>query len=148
MSLCNNFECSRNVQGAGQHSLLHPLQDITRSRTKDLIHLDIQLLGPSPQYVHDDVQLYDLVAWVLSGKLPPQWLVLLCLLSVLPRAIFQPRHILHILHMVLIWSDVTGLIGRVNSGWQELFIKLQYASNSIRRSARPPVQPAKTATFT
>jgi len=30
VSLCSNFECSHNVQGAGQHSLLHPLQDITR----------------------------------------------------------------------------------------------------------------------
>ena len=40
-SLSNNFECPRNVQRAGQHTLLYPLHNITRSRTKDLTHLDI-----------------------------------------------------------------------------------------------------------
>ena len=83
---------------------------VHHSRTKDLIHLDIQLLGPSPQYVHDDVELYDLVAWLLSGKLPPQWFVLLSLLSVPPRTIVQPRtahfHSQYPLHLVVYKSRI------------------------------------------
>ena len=55
-------------------------------------------------------RLYDLVAWVLSGKPPPRWLVLLCLLSVLPRAIVQPRtahfHSKHPLHLVVYKSRI------------------------------------------
>ena len=45
---------------------------------------------PPKKFVHDDVQLCDLLAWVLFDKLPPQWLVLLCILRVLLRAIVQP----------------------------------------------------------
>ena len=45
---------------------------------------------PPKKNVHDDVQLYDLVSWVLFCKLPTQWLVLLCLLRIILRSIFQP----------------------------------------------------------
>ena len=44
----NNFECPCNVHAAEQHSLLHPLQNISQSHTKDLTHLEIYLLGPPP----------------------------------------------------------------------------------------------------
>ena len=37
----NNFECPCNVHAAEQHSLLHPLQNISQSHTKDLTLLDI-----------------------------------------------------------------------------------------------------------
>ena len=43
LAISNNFEWSRNVQGAGQHGLLHAL---TRLCTKDLIPWTIS------QYVH------------------------------------------------------------------------------------------------
>ena len=54
------------------HSLLHSLQKITRSRTKNLIHLEIQLLGSFPQYFYDDFQLYNLLypVYSVSSKLP------------------------------------------------------------------------------
>ena len=42
------FECPCNVHAAEQHSLLHPLQNISQLHTKDLTHLDIYLLGPPP----------------------------------------------------------------------------------------------------
>ena len=45
---------------------------------------------PNKKNVLDDVQLFGLVAWVLFGKLPQQWLVLLCLLRILLRVIVQP----------------------------------------------------------
>ena len=44
----NNFQCLCNVHAAEQHSLLHPLQNISQSHTKDLTHLNIQLLGHPP----------------------------------------------------------------------------------------------------
>ena len=72
---------------AQYHSRLHSLQKITRSRTKNLIHLEIQLLGPLPQYFYDDFQLYNLLypVYSVSSKLPVQRFLLLCILSVLPH---------------------------------------------------------------
>ena len=74
-------------------SLLHPLQNIISSCTKDLTHVNRQTdrqtdrqtsnsldHPPPPQKkknnnsnnnIHDEVQLHDLVARVLFGKLPP-----------------------------------------------------------------------------
>ena len=72
-----------------QFSFLRPLQNIAQQRTKERTHLDIYLLGLFRQNVNDDVQLHDLVAWVLPSKFPPQCLVLLCLLSILLRAVVQ-----------------------------------------------------------
>ena len=72
---------------AQYHSLLHSLQKITRSRTKNLIHLEIQLLGPFPQYFYNYFQLYNLLypVYSVSSKLPLQRFLLLCILSVLPH---------------------------------------------------------------
>ena len=91
-SLRNNFECLRNVQTAGQHNLLHPVQNTTQSRTEILLisKSSSQDHPPNKKNVLDDVQLFGLVAWVLFGKLPQQWLVLLCLLRILLRVIVQP----------------------------------------------------------
>ena len=69
--------------------VLRPLQNIAQQRPKERTHLDIWLLGLFRQNVDDDVQLHDLVDWVLPSKLPPQCLVLLCLLSILLRAVVQ-----------------------------------------------------------
>ena len=77
---CNYFECPGNIQCAAQNSFLHSHQNFSMSCSKDVPHLNFQLLGPAAKYIHDDIQLYNLVTWVLSCQLQSQWSILLCLL--------------------------------------------------------------------
>ena len=83
-----------NVRATSQPSAFSSENNsIVHSRS---YHLEIQLLGPFPQYFHDDFSCAILYpVYSVSSKLPLKRFLLLCLLSVLPHRVFQPTRTNH-----------------------------------------------------
>ena len=79
-SLSNNFEFPRNFQRTTTFCIL---LRTTFDRAPNILLISTTSSLDHHDDVHDNVHLYDLVAWVLFVRLPPLWLVLFYLLRIL-----------------------------------------------------------------
>ena len=95
-SLSNNFKSPRSFEWELDSTAFCFVLRVSLDRASKILSiptfssLDHPPPPPKKKFVYDDVQVCNLLAWVLFDKLPPRWLVLLCILRVLLRAIVQP----------------------------------------------------------